>query len=147
MSERHFLSLGDAIIERLRERLPEGVDVEPSPDIDAAAEVSGSRPTIRVIYDGYQTGTGPMIEIQQTWLVVLVLRNTAQVGTGSAAFDEGGRLATQVIRALHRWRPAGHMLLSLTGSRFTPGYQGGRLFLPLAFTSTFKETANADQAD
>ena len=144
--DKHFLSLGDLIIERLRERLDD-IDVEASPDIDAAAEVSGSRPTIRVIYDGYGAGDGPMIEIQQTWLAVLVLRNTGQVGTGAKAFDEGGQLATRVIRTLHRWRPAGHMMLSLAASRFTPGYQGGRLFLPLAFTSTFKETADADQAD
>lgn len=146
MTERHFLSVGDLIIERLRDRL-DGVEVEPSPDIDAAAEVSGSRPTVRVVYDGYGAGDGPMIEVEQSWLAVLVLRNTAQVASGKQAFKEGGELATKVIRALHRWRPAGHMMLRLGTSRFTPGYTGGRLFLPLAFTSTFKETADADQAD
>lgn len=135
----HFLSVGDLIIDRLRERL-DAVDVEPSPDIDAAAEVSGSRPAIRVVYDGYSAGDGPMIEIAQTWLTVLVLRNTAQVATGTKTFEEGGELASNVIRALHRWRPAGHMMLRLASSRFTPGYQGGRLFLPLAFETTRKES-------
>lgn len=142
---RHFLDLEPLLIARLQEQLPDGVEVQPEADVAAGGKSGGTKPRVQVIYDGYQAGTGPMIEISQRWLTVIVVRNVAQVSSGQAARKQAGPLASTVIEALHRWRPPGYTLMTLTSSPYAPGYEGGRIHLPLAWQTTRKEIAPNEQ--
>ena len=145
--ERHFLDLEPLLIERLQEHLPDSIEVQPEADVASGGKSGGHRTRVQVIYDGYSSGTGPMIEVSQRWLTVIVVRNVKQVGTGQAAREDAGPMATAVIRALHRWRPHGYMPLKLVTSPYAPGYEGGRIHLPLAWETTRKETVDESTTD
>ena len=137
------MDLEPLLIERLAERLPEEVEVQAEADVESGQKSSGHKSRVQVIYDGYAAGSQPaLIDIRQRWLTVIVVRNVKQVSTGQAARNEAGPLATQVIRALHRWRPPGYMPLLLVTSPWAPAYDGGRIHLPLAWETNRKETVD-----
>lgn len=136
----HFLAAEQLIIERLREELPSDIKLQELPDVESAEAVSGRESTVLIIYDGYQAGDGPFIEVDQRWLTVIVVRDTKDVKTGQAARIAAGKLADQVIKALHDFRPTGYMAMKLATSPAGPAYDSGRYYLPLAWTTKRKET-------
>jgi hypothetical protein len=135
----HFLAAEQLIMERLGAELPSDIKLQELPDVESAGSVSGRQSTVLVIYDSYAVGTGPLLEVDQRWLTVIVTNDTAGVRTGQAARQLAGELATSVIQALHNWRPNGYMAMKLTTAPAAAAYEGGRYFLPLAWTTKKKD--------
>jgi hypothetical protein len=135
----HFLSAEELIMDRLAAELPSDVKLQELPDVESAQAVSGRESTVLVIYDSYATGTGPLLEVDQRWLTVIVVKDTAGVSKGRSARTSAGELATSVIQALHDWRPQGYMRMKLTTAPAAAVYDAGRYFLPLAWTTKKKD--------
>jgi len=135
----HFLAAEQLIMERLGAELPSDVRLQELPDVESAVSVSGRQSTVLVIYDSYAVGTGPLLEVDQRWLTVIVTKDTSGARTGQAARQLAGELATAVIQSLHNWRPAGYMAMKLTPAPAAAAYEGGRYFLPLAWTTKKKD--------
>lgn len=134
-----FLALEPALVARLRERLPESVHVLTGADLADVAEGSQPTPAVHVVYQGYSADPGPMLTITQTWLTVIAVRQVASVRSGSGARADAGVIADSVLAALHRYRAPGYRPLQLTTAP-RPGYRGGHLYLPLAWTTAYTET-------
>lgn len=128
----HFLALEPAIVARLEEAMPEGVQVLTAVDMQSTIA-----PSVQVIYDGYAVGqrTGAVVALRQQWLTVVTVRNTKTVRAGVGMRDEAGPLIDQVIEAMHRLRVEGYMPLTLENAP-PPLYAGGFAYFPLAWSTT-----------
>jgi hypothetical protein len=136
MSDPHFLSLEGALVDRLRDQLPDDVQVL------TAAEVADARPTatpgVLIVLDRYQPleRKGDVLPIRMDWLTVVQVRNSNTIRTGVGMRSVAGPLLDAVIAALYRWRPDldGYLPLDLVPA---PGalYEGGFAFFPLAWST------------
>ncbi len=132
-----FLALESALVERLKARLPAGAHVLTRADLASVTEGSQPTPAVHVVYQGYRVAEsrpdGRAARLQQTWLVIVAVRNVRDAAAGSAARGDAGSLADAVIAALMGWKPAGvNKPLKLVNAPAS-GYRAGHLYLPLAF--------------
>ncbi|MEW6446327.1 MAG: DUF1834 domain-containing protein [Pseudomonadota bacterium] len=132
-----MLQLESHIIARLRERLPGHVHVLSAADLAGVAEGSQPTPAVHVVYQGYRViesrPDGRAARLQQTWLVVVAVRNVRDASAGSAARSDAGLLADGVIAALMGWKlDAVNKPLKLTNAP-AAGFRAGFLYVPLAF--------------
>ncbi|MDR0717518.1 MAG: hypothetical protein LBF50_08890 [Azoarcus sp.] len=142
-----FLGLEPRIIERLaRSGLPDdGVKILSIADVADATEQSLPKPSVRVAFGGYtivQDAT-PLppgwARIEQTWLVVPAVRNVREMTTGVAARHDASNLIDRVFDALEGWNPGdGYGVLKAATPGYRPVALDGSLYVPLAFTSTFR---------
>jgi phage gp37-like protein len=132
-----LLALESALVERLKARLPAGVHVLSAADLAGVAEGSQPTPAVHVVYQGYRVSEsrpdGRAARIEQTWLVVVAVRNVRDARSGGAARADAGDLAESVIAAIMGWQPEGTSSpLKLTTAP-RAGYAAGHIYMPLGF--------------
>ncbi len=120
------------IIDRLIDQVPELRAVEGAQSLNGVAASSRSSPMAAVIWggetpltgDNYRVGRGQIID--QQWMILLVVRNARNVGTGGGIRAEAGPLLIKINSALQNWKPApgfGRLIKMATpGPRYEDGY-------------------------
>jgi len=105
-------AIGQALLERLRERLQETGHVAyvySAGEYAHVEERSQFTPAAAVIYNGYQPGDEVGQGVQQAvdleFLVVLVTRNTAGFGRGAGAQEDVSPIFDALLPAVLGWRP------------------------------------------
>lgn len=134
-----FFATRDSIKARLEESIPELRKVYVAEEIDGLEQASQIVPAVHLLYAGYQPSQAerqrPRITIDQTWAVVLVVRQKP----GEYA---GGEILGRIIEVLHGFKPAdSHLALALAASPYSPTYTARTGYFPLAFeTRVIHET-------
>ena len=136
----NYLSVEDALIERLRSCLPDLADVRSEASLDGVKGAQLPTPSALVLWAGDQVihDSNPKAQlVAQTWVVCLVVKHSGD-RTGAQARDAAGPLITQVIQAVRGWAPFD----GADEFRWTEGVQpelvpGGTLYVPLAFRTAF----------
>ena len=112
-------------------------------DLEDAMEGQTPAPAIFVLYAGESniktTPNGARVEVVQTWVAVVVVRNTRQPSSGQGARGEAGQMLGIVADALMGQSPG----LSLTtlkqvSSPWPPSFDNGFYYYPLAFSTTLR---------
>lgn len=142
-----FLGLEPLIINRLIESplTDLGVRVLAVKDFGSVAESSLPKPSVRVAFVGHRilADNGPVApgwaRVEQTWLIVPAVRNVREMQTGAAAREDISPLIDIAFDALDGWPPGnGFGVLTSVTPGAAPSVYEGSLFVPLAFTSTFR---------
>ncbi len=108
-------------------------------DLEGVAESAQVTPAVHVVFGGYRPTKAShddrVVETEQTWQVVVAVKNLRSAKTGEHARETAGELCADVLAALQGWRPSPeHQPLSLApGPR--PGFSKGFAYFPLAFTT------------
>lgn len=136
----NLLALGPLIVARLAEKL---ADLEPkvhvleAADLIGVAEATQFTPAVHVVYQDYSPpesrSDGLAARMEQTWLVVVAVRNMRDLRTGDAARADAGQIASRVLQALMGFKPepASKPLRLVRGP--AAGFRAGFQYLPLAF--------------
>ena len=141
-----YLGAEPLIVARLAERLSDlpGVQFMRAADLEGLAEAAIPTPSVHVLYHT-EAGVDPkaggrVVEVTQTWLAVVCIRNVAgDLRAGVAAREDAGPLVVRTARALIGWSPgAGLAALEMVRSPYRSRYSQGRLYIPLAFTTRFQ---------
>lgn len=134
-----FKDIETAIVDRLKSKLPQGVQVVTLADLATVPEYRSKAPAVFVVYDGFAPGAtpGPTVPGQQAielrFVVVVTTKNAAGNGAGTKARDESGALQETVITSLIGFHVGGGKYLRLSASP-GPEYDPGYSYTPIAFT-------------
>lgn len=130
-----FLALEGAIVARLRQQLPELQAVMTAEQLDGVQQTAQHTPAAHVLFTGYtpvNTQRDDVIQVGQSWTVVLVTRSVQQ-----HTDTRRGGYQSRIISALHGWKPAGaRTALRLASAPIPPSYGPGVAYLPVAFDTT-----------
>ncbi len=126
-----FFATRDSIKARLEDQVPELRKVYFAEDIQDLPSASQITPAVHLLYAGYTPAQSERarvdITIDQTWAVVLVIKQSP----GEYA---GGEILDKIIQALHGFKPEGARLaLELAPSPYSPTYRPRVAYYPLAF--------------
>lgn len=134
----------DAILARLREKLPATIAVQPVAQIADAVALRQQAPCAVVTFNGYaageSAGNGSVQAISMDWIVLCCARNVTQQGSANvAARNDAADVASRVLAALLGRTVAPGVTLKLSDAP-PPEYADGYVYIPIAFTSraTFK---------
>lgn len=138
----NHLALEPLLIARLKEQVTGFRDVLGMADLAAMQEASQITPAAHVIYQGdtfpAKDGGGKHSTlVEQTWLVVVAVRNVRDTIGGAAARVEAGELITQTLKALSNWRPEPELRPLVLVNPPKPGFNAGFAYFPLAFKFVF----------
>lgn len=142
-----FQDVENAIIERLRARLPAGVPVNTFAELARVPEYRNRAPAVFVVYDGFGPADSPanvpsLQQIELRFTVVVTTKSAQGNGQGTAARDEGAELCTTVVESLVGLHAGGGRYLRLAAA---PGaeYDAGYSYTPIGFVclKTFKAAA------
>lgn len=145
MAVEDYLAPEAGIVARLQEpgRLPGGWRVLTAPDLQAIREAGGPTPRVEVIYAGdakvSSAARGGVITIQQSWVVVVCVRNVRGLRSGAAVRADAGPVIVRVLNALRGHPPAagwGPLQPALSGWRAT--YRDGLAWYPVGFHTGFQ---------
>lgn len=138
-----FEAIEDAIVARLKAKLPDGVLVHTEQD----TKKPGFRqiaPSVAVVYDGFALGdsVGPTGVVQQVfleWFTVINTRSAKGAGDSTEARNEAAALSVTVLEALLGFHVGGGKYLRLHDS-LGATYDAGHCLLPLSWrcAATFK---------
>lgn len=109
---------------------------------DAQGDISGKPlPGAFVIFNGYKvretTNRGKAARVAGRWLVLVVVKNSAQVRDGQSTRAGAAPVAQAVLGCLMGWQPAPEYTpLELTDAP-AARYDAGLLVLPLAFVTEY----------
>lgn len=147
----NFTALQAHILERLRTRLP-AIGSEGGVHILSAAELGAADgthpvPAAIVLYSDYSVaesdGHAKRVRIEQTWLVVVAVRQSGQIKSGAPAVAQAGQIVSAVIDALHgAVLPGATKPLALANAP-APSFEAGYYYLPLAFVTEIIHRASA----
>lgn len=143
-----FEDIEEAIVERLKAKLSADITVTTFAELARVPEYRNKAPAVFVVYEGFAPGAtpGPAVpsiqSIDLRFTVVVTTKDARGNGMGTAARNEGGRLAKQVIESLIGFNVGGGKYLRLSPA---PGaeYDAGYSYTPIGFTCsrTFKAAA------
>jgi len=137
----HFLALEGLIADRLRERLDGSVHVLTAPALDAIASGTQPTPAVYVLYAGGSVSEsrqdGLAARIAQQWMVLVAVRNVAQIASGAPARADAGTIADAVLAALMGWQPPGTSQPLRLSALPDPGFIAGLQWVPLTFSTEF----------
>lgn len=134
------LRAGTALVERLRAEVTDLADVQliDSLDVDQVLAGDARTPLVYVFFDGEEpvaeARDGRSVLSEQTWRVVLAVRNHVQDRTQS---EEPGVLLTQMKAALRGYKAPAELALRSAFLRTTspkPSYLKNINLYPLAYT-------------
>lgn len=148
MSTPCILGLEPLMVARLvaEVTLP-GVRVLSIADVAEAKEASLPKPSVRVVYYGYQVlpekDGAPRPPgwalIEETWLAVPAVRNVATLREGAPSRAEAVPLVDATLEALDGWNPGeGYSPLKCITPPLRPATIDGCTYVPLAFTTRFR---------
>lgn len=137
-----FLALESLLIERLRSAMPD-VRVFGAEDLQGVEERGQVTPALHVIFNGYRvTGnspTGVRAEVEQSWLVVVVVRHDGSADQAAEAVKQrAAPYVDGVLGALMGYRISGVTPAPLPlklDSAPKPIYRKPFYYLPLAITT------------
>jgi len=133
----NYLGAEPLLIARLQAQVPGVKAVLSAADLAGVAESKQQTPALHVLFRGYRptrtSGEGRVQETEQTWQVVVAVKNLRSPQTGEHAREEAGPLLAAVLAALQGWRPsAEHTPLTLAAGA-APGFSRGYAYFPVAF--------------
>lgn len=139
MAATDYLAVGEQMIQRLREKVPELKDVLPVAEIGELDDNDRLRsPMAYVAYGGDVTVVssvaGAAVKAKQVWFAVLAVRNVRPTsGAAGDSHREAGPLLTKMIGALTGWKPeaARGAMTRVTGP--APSYLSKFSLYPLQF--------------
>lgn len=141
-----YAAAEQAIIERLKDRMPAGVHVAALRDLEEVPELRQKAPAVWVIYDGFRVGrriesTPGVVQIVQDWFVVVAAKSARNAGGVEGARDQASALCEQALAALLGFHLGGGRYLQLEEAP-GPEYDAGYCHVPLAFSNaaTFRGT-------
>ncbi|MFW6344763.1 MAG: phage tail terminator protein [Halomonas sp.] len=137
-----FLAIEQAIVARLKQRLPELRAVQTAEELAGVQQSAQHAPAAHVLFTGYtprNTQRDDVIQVDQSWTVVLVTQ-TVQQHTDARR----GQMMARIIAALHGWKPdQARTPMTLIGAPIPPSYGPGVAYLPVAFeTSVITRTGD-----
>lgn len=135
MTPENLLFLEPLIKAQLRATLDPRVHVLSAADLENVAEGMQPTPAVHVLYRGFRVmrAGSAVMEIEQTWLTVVVVRNAIDAIGGESARIDAGVLAMQVITALLGRDFPDCGPLQPQSDPIPPGFRAGHLYLPLGW--------------
>ena len=144
MAAKNFLALEDELVARLKEQLADHVPpvhVLTSSELADVAEEKQLTPAVHVIYGGYSVGQkegdqrydGKACRVNQSWLAVVVTRDTRNLVSGAAARQQAGVLAGTVLGVLMGFKPNSSSKPLMLANAPQAVYSGGHQYIPLGF--------------
>jgi hypothetical protein len=135
----NYLSAEALLLDRLRATVTGARAVLSAADLAGVEESQQQTPAVHVVLGGYRptrvSGEGRVQETEQSWRVVVAVRNLRSPQTGEHAREDAGPVLAQVLEALQGWRPsAEHTPLALAAGP-APGFSRGYGYFPLTFTT------------
>jgi hypothetical protein len=134
-----FLSIGPAIVERLKSRCPAAAgNVFSTRDLGDVEESKQVTPALHVVLHGYhpeETRAGTA-RWREDWLIIAVVRHSARSERAAALTAEGAELARQAFYALSGWLPPGLTVPLAVSEGPRPGFSETHAYFPLAFAAT-----------
>lgn len=135
----NYLIAEQLIVERLTTRLRGVKKVLAAADLAGVAESSQTTPAVHVVYQGYrptqEKEDGATQQTEQTWLVVVAVRNVRDTRAATATREDAGPIMLDCLRALQGWLPSKeHSRLKLSTAP-QAGYRAGFGYFPMAFTT------------
>jgi len=139
----NLLTLEPALLAKLKQVLAgqtPAVYVLSADDLAGVAEEKQLVPAVHLVYQGYRVvqdsrSDGLAARIEQTWLVVVVTRNVANLKSADAVRSQAGVLCAQVLAGLMGFKAAGSVgplkLATGPGAAVSKGFG----YVPLAFTA------------
>lgn len=138
-----FANIEQKIVDRLTAGMPDGVRILKQSEMDEARDLRQMAPFVAVVYDGFSPGqtiaNGMVQQVNQDWYIVVGTKSARGRGENTAARDQAGQYAEQVLSLLLGLNLGGGAYLRLRESP-GPEYEEGYCYLPIGFTSaaTFK---------
>lgn len=134
-SELDYLAAGERLRELLLPLKGQGLkEVFVATDLEAVANLGQHTPAIHVIYQGERENdtsqSGRQSAFDQVWLLVLVHRATPKEASAGVWL---GRMLQAVAG-----RACGDSTFRRESAPVKPSYEGGVVYLPLAFKTTVK---------
>lgn len=128
-----FIEVGDAIIERLNEQIPD-IPVYTAEQLSELEERAQTTPALHVIYSGFRptrdVANGLIQEIETLWTVVVAVRSARRRGVS----EKAAPIFNAAVQALAGWKPAQGItalkLSSSPGAAHNPGFS----YYPIQFT-------------
>lgn len=109
-----------------------------APDLAGVAEEQQTAPAVHVVYGGHsiaqEQAEGAIVELQQTWHTVVVVRNLRGIRSGEEARADAGEIMGAVFRALSGWRPGAEYRRLRPTNAPRAGYSKGYGYFPLSWT-------------
>jgi hypothetical protein len=136
----NYFEAEDAIVQRIRESVPELKDVLTPFSVGDMVESSQPSPSVHVIYAGDvvpsgQAGQGASKLVDQRWLIVLAVRTPkAQLQHTSEIRTLAGPLVPKVLGCLQGWAPVSWMRpLGRASGGPSAGYSSSFAYFPFMF--------------
>lgn len=137
----NLLGLQEPLLAHLRQVLASQnppVHVLAGADLAGVTEQAQLVPAVHLVYQGYRVlesrSDALATRLEQTWLLVVAVRNVHGLKSGSPAREQGGQLAATVAQAVMGWRgPQATPLKLVSGP--AAGLSNGFMYVPLAFTT------------
>lgn len=136
----NFLMLEGELVARLKECLATQVPPVHVLTSSELADVTNEKqltPAVHVVYAGYDPlenrFDGKACRIKQTWMAVVVTRDTRNLSSGSEARQKAGVLCDAVLKALmgFKFGSASKPLFLVNAPQ--AAYSGGHQYVPLGF--------------
>lgn len=138
-----YLAASALIVDRLRDTVPGLRHVGAQTGLTALEQNTLAAPAVFVIYDGDRLGATAGYRaaqiVQQSWLVVLAVRNVAD---HASARNEAGELLAQILTALTGWEPSADHGPLVREPAPRPEYSPGFGVYPLAFSTAIETVAS-----
>jgi hypothetical protein len=134
-----YFGAEEAIVERLREAIPELKDVLTPFSIGDMLESSQPSPCIHIIYGGdvlptVEAGKGEARAVGQRWLVVLAVRTPkAQLQKTTEIRKIAGATIPKILQSLQGWKPVEWMRPLGRVSGPAAGYSSSFAYFPFMF--------------
>lgn len=136
-----YLAAEALLLARLSDQVPGVKAVLAAADLEGVEEAKQVTPALHLVFGGYrplrqgQGAGGRLVETEQTWWVVVAVKNLRTAKTGTDARAEAGPLLAAVLGALLGWKPSpDHAPLELAPAP-RGGFSKGFGYYPLAFVT------------
>lgn len=147
-----WLSMRDKILQRATDvvgQVDSSIQVLSARDLSGVKEASQPPKSVQVYGPSYkpldENGAG-IVQVEQTWMIVVCTRNPADQKAGTAAQDDASPICDAVLQAFVGWKPgAPFSHWKLAGPPAAPMWSpGGFGYYPFSFTTrlTVKGAAN-----
>lgn len=134
-----YLAIGEQIVARLKDQVPELIDVFMPADLTNLEDFGQITPACLVAYGGDDVvataGRGAASMIGQAWDVYLAVGHSgAQLGDTSERQQDAGLLIPKILKALQGWQPAASTVPLVRVKAPQPEYLDTCAYYPFAFT-------------